>query len=72
MRIRDVFDEEDVLPFAGLALVSVGAGMAWLPAGLMAGGIGLMGIGLKWLIRMPRFTEDQIKRIDQIEREKGA
>lgn len=35
-------DRFDVLFVAGVALIAIGAGLAWLPAGLMVAGAGLV------------------------------
>lgn len=39
-------DRFDLLFIAGLVLVAIGAGLAWLPAGLIAGGAGLIVLAL--------------------------
>jgi hypothetical protein len=43
-----------VLQFVGLAVVAVGVGLTFLPAGFIVAGVGLFAIGLLYDQRPPR------------------
>jgi hypothetical protein len=49
--IQVALRERDVLTFGGLLLMGVGCWMIYRPAGFIVVGVGLLGIGLGWLIR---------------------
>lgn len=38
----------DYMTIAGLGLLAVGCGLAWLPLGLIAAGVSLLLLGLGW------------------------
>jgi hypothetical protein len=42
------------LAMAGVVLLSVGAGLAWLPGGLMLGGALILGLAVAGTLRAPR------------------
>ena len=53
------FDWQDLISFGGLLFIGVGASLVYLPAGFIAVGVGLFGIGMNWWAKRIKIEEKE-------------